>query len=148
MLCGCAFALCALFVVLFGAKVYVKVLDDAAYNDVARTATLYVANKVRANDAAGYVSLGSLEGTPALILSRDLDGETFSTYLYYSDGELYELTASAGAPAMLSGGQPVLRLKTFAFEKTAANLLLIRVADEAGHEATISLYLRTAEVLP
>jgi hypothetical protein len=145
---SCIFALCALLVVFFGSKVYAAVLDDAAQNDLARTATLYIANKVRAHDCAGGVNVGAVEDAPALVLRRQVEADTVVTYLYLYRGTLCEVSTLLGAPVVKAAGQAVLPLHTFDFNRDERGLLHVRVADDGGHTAAIALFLRSAGAVP
>jgi len=148
VLLGLTFALCALFVTLFGADVYASVLDDSSQNDITRTATLYIANKVRQHDADDSISIRSIEGNVALVLEQQVEGETILTYLYLYDGELNEVSVLDGSPVAKSAGQPVLPLSKLSFSYVNPALLRVSLADEKGHAADFLLHIRTYEVTP
>lgn len=139
---GIAFALCSLYAALFGANVYTRVLDDAYANDVARTATLYIANKVRQSDMANGVSLGYVQGQAALVLKSTVDEETVLTYLYLYAGELKEVSVLEGTTVSVESGQYILPLAAFVVSLESNDMLRICVSDNKGHEAQILLSLR------
>ena len=148
LLLGCVFAVLALFIALFGADAYSSVLEDGAQNDMTRTATLYIANKVRRHDGAGCVSLGCIEDSMALVLSKKIDDAMVSTYLYLYEGNLCEVSVLENTPVKKMAGQPVLPLSALSFSLPDEGLLTVAMADGNGHDASITLYLRTAEVKP
>ncbi len=145
---GLVFALCALFVVLFGADVYTSVLSDSSANDLNRTATLYIANKVRQSDVKSGVAVGEVEGDTALVLREMVDGEPVLTYLYLYDGNLCEVSAVEGTSITKGSGQPVMPLNTFALLMDKTGLIRVSLSDRSGHSAELVLALRTAEGKP
>jgi len=89
----CAFAICSLFVILFGAQVYSGVRARSEENDTVRSGLMYLRSKVHAYDKPGAVSAGGLyEDSDVLMLT----GEPFwgifynVTYIFYRDGALHE----------------------------------------------------------
>ena len=64
------FVLCALFTVLFGARVYenLNLRFEASYQKV--VAVSYIANKVRQHDQAGMIALKEEENIPVLELGQ------------------------------------------------------------------------------
>ena len=148
LLLGMLFALCTLFLVLFGADVYTSVLSDASKNDVSRTATLYITNKVRQSDEQNGVSIGSVEGDPALLLKNSVEGESVFTYLYLNDGALCEVTAAQGTEVKRSSGQPVLALQAMHLFIEQNGLLHVELLDISGHSSDFVLSLRTKEGRP
>ena len=87
----CAFAICALFIILFGARVYSGVRARSEGNDTVRSGLMYLRSKVRANDRAGGVQY---TGDVLLLTSEPFWGIfEQKTYIFYREGGLHEYGA-------------------------------------------------------
>ena len=63
----CVFAVSALILLLIGANVYQKTVNDMDANYNGRTAVSYITEKIRQNDSDSAVSVGTLMGKPSII---------------------------------------------------------------------------------
>jgi len=138
------FTLSALVLVILGANVYRQTVNYMDENYNARTAYSYLTEKVRQNDLYDSVSVGELEGTTALVLTREINGATYATYLYLHKGSLRELFMRQGSDIgsdPLSAGQEILPLKDWDLEMARDHLLHIALtlADDTHKELYISL---------
>ena len=89
------FAIAAISVILFAARVYQREVDSARKNYNTRISLEYLTEKVHRSDSMGAVKVGSFGGSDALIL-EDItsDGQArYVTYIYCLDGALRELYA-------------------------------------------------------
>jgi hypothetical protein len=89
----CAFAICSLFVILFGAQVYNGIRVRSEENDNVRTGLMYLRSKVRAYDRPGGVSADALHaGSDVLMLMSEPFWGIFYevTYIFYREGALHE----------------------------------------------------------
>jgi hypothetical protein len=89
----CAFAICSLFVILFGAQVYNGVRNRSEENDAIRSGLMYLRSKVRAYDREGGVHIAGLNGgNDVLMLSSEPFWGIFHevTYIFYREGALHE----------------------------------------------------------
>ena len=83
-----AFAITALFVVLFGARVYKTTVSNMNTNFEKRTAMSYVTEKIRSHDYTGGVEVTDVGGTAstdehtALKLYQRMGDKNYVTYLY------------------------------------------------------------------
>ena len=75
----CIFALSAIFLISVGADIYGKTVSHMEANFNSRTAFAYVTEKIRQSDQADGISLGEIDGRPALLLSRNLNGTDYIT---------------------------------------------------------------------
>ena len=85
------FLLCSIFTVLIGSRVYenIRVRDDETfYRD---TALSYVVNKVRQADETGAVEVRDEKDTSVLVLTSEISGSLYETWIYTLDGTLREL---------------------------------------------------------
>ena len=78
----CIFALSSIFLISIGANIYRKTVAHMDENFNTRTSLSYVVEKIRQADAEGAVSIGTFEGNPALILSSEVNGIEYHTYIY------------------------------------------------------------------
>lgn len=137
----CVFAASALMLVTLGANVYKQTVSDMNTNYTDRTAYSYVIEKIRQNDFTGAIEIGELEGTPALLLTRQEGEETYCTYLYLYDGFLKELSArkdSFAGTDIRSAGQNIMELSDFSIEEPQKGLLKLEL--DTGNGEPIVLY--------
>ncbi len=140
----CVFAATVLSVLLTGAQVYRGITAQAAERYNRTTALSYLIAKTRRCDLPGAVAVGEFDGQPALLLSEDVNGEHFVTYLYYYDGALRELFTRPGSAVSAAGGQAVLDSGGVAFSLDGGLLTFTCIDPDSGAVSTASLYLRSA----
>ena len=141
----CVFAVCAFLVVSMGVKVYrstARYLEDT-YG--ARTALSYVAEKIRQHDAEGQTALTQLEGRNAILLTDEIDGSIYETYIYPDGGYLCELVVRQGTEVSASMGQQILQAEGFAIEDLGEGFLRFTVPDSRGQVLSFLLHLRNTE---
>lgn len=141
------FTLSALVLVILGASVYKQTVGYMDENYTARTAYSYLTEKVRQNDLYDSISIGQLEDTPALVLSREINDTSYATYLYLYEGNLRELFMRQGSDIgtdPLSAGQEILPLHDWELEMAGDHLLHISLTleDDSQKELYISLRSR------
>ncbi len=89
-----------------------------------RTSLSYVVEKIRQADAEGAVSIGTFEGNPVVILSSEVNGIEYHTYIYEYQGMLKELMERSDISLSASAGQDILAMERF--EITAVNDHLVQ----------------------
>ena len=140
----CVFAACVLSVLLAGAGTYRKLTarDRASYDS--RTATQYLATRIRQADRQGAVSVRAFEGRDALVLTEEIDGELYETRIYYCDGYLRELFTVAGADLAPEDGEKILPAGSFLAyaDDPAEGLLRLRIQTDNGNWEELTLLLR------
>lgn len=140
----CIFAICAFMLVTIGAGVYKKTVNDMDLNYNSRTAFSYVTEKIRQNDTSSAVSIGTLEDRPAIILSQEIDGILFNTYLYEYNGYLTELLVRPDLDIggdLLKAGHPLIRLNVFDLLEMEPSLYRFVLTTE--DEQSVTLYIST-----
>lgn len=139
------FAISALVLVTIGADVYQHTVQDMSANYETRTAVSYLTEKVHQNDITSAegesnACITTLNGTPALMLSQEVNEEVYSTYLYLHDGYLKELfmqqNNSLGGNA-LEAGVNIMKLDSFHLQQMNSNLLSIEMATIQGESYQI-----------
>ena len=124
----------ALAVILLGAKVYQNTASRMESNYTVRT------EKIRHADESGAISPGELDGLPALILSQEIEGTSYRTYLYFQDGALKELLTEASREVTPEQGTVIVSLAGFSIEKTEDGFYSVRAEDANGE--VLSAYIR------
>lgn len=137
------FAVSAVAVVLFAARVYRSTVENSALNQESQTALAYVCEKVHSADSAGTIRVGTLEGSDALILEEIRSGERYNTYIYMYNGELKELFVKAGASVPGSSGRTVAVLESFSVTAARDDLLSFTCTDRAGRTAEAVVTVRS-----
>lgn len=136
------FMLSALFVVLFGAKIYKRTAHDMSVNFNSRTALAYVTEKVHQHDRRGGVDITIKDGKPVLKLTQYINSDEYCTYLYEHGGYLKELTAKGDIDLVKSAGKEILKISEFTAQKENDSLYRFVIADGEGNETEfyVSLY--------
>ncbi len=136
------FMLSALFVVLFGAKIYKRTAHDMSVNFNSRTALAYVTEKVHQHDRRGGVDITIKDGKPVLKLTQYINSDEYCTYLYEHGGYLKELTAKGDVGLVKSAGKEILKISEFTAQKENDSLYRFMIADDEGNETEfyVSLY--------
>ena len=140
------FTLSALVLVILGASVYKQTVSYMDENFTARTAYSYLTEKVRQNDLYDSISLGQLEGTEALVMTQEINGTTYATYLYLYEGNLRELFMRQGSDIgtnPLSAGQVILPLADWNLEMADEYLLHIALTLEDNSQKELFIALRS-----
>ncbi len=133
----CVFAVCALMVVMLGADVYRKGTREMEQNFDARTSLSYLATKLRQGDRRDGVTLGELGGVPALVLSDELEGAAYNTWIYCQDGALREVLMARELSPTPDMGQPIMALESLEAEFLDSGILRVTVTEPDGRVGTL-----------
>jgi len=140
------FAVCVLAVLLTGAGTYRRLTerDQAAFDS--RTAARYVTTRVRQADRAEGLSLRKIDSLDALVLTEEIDGEPYETWIYCYDGQLRELFVRGGTQVQPESGETILAMEslTVDWDDSCAGRLLVGIETENGREELV-LFLRSGE---
>lgn len=139
----CVFAICSMLVIVIGADAYTASLDrmDAAFDS--RTTLSYIANKIHQNDVSGGISLGEIEGVPALVMEQDYDGRMFTTYIYHYEGILMELMLGPESEAGPESGQALIPVHSLLMEEADDGLIRFTCTDAEGLKTEMLIAPRT-----
>lgn len=138
-----AMAICALFTILLGAKVYENITDRMDQNFTGTTALSYVSNKVRQGDEAGAVTVADMEGTPVLKIDQRYGEEVYNTLIYFRDGQIKELFSKEDSGLTLDDGMNIMESQGIQFEMLRGDLLKVETKGE--NSGSIILNLRSGE---
>ena len=135
------FAITAFVLIIIGIKQYKLTVDTMNTNYEVRTATSYLTEKIRQHDTGPGITTTTLDNTPALMLSEDIDSNTYITYIYYYDGYLRELFVSSDAVFSVESGQPIIEIGGLDITEVTVNSISISLTTTDGHKS--SMYLST-----
>lgn len=116
------FLICALFIVLFGAKIYKNTVKSSEDSFIERTCYTYITEKVRQNDNAKGISIEDGDNGSIVKLTKTVNDSDYITYLYCDGEYLKEYTTSAGNPLSASSGTNIIELNELVAEKCNDNL--------------------------
>ena len=133
----CVFAATSLIVVIIGADVYSRIAAGMNYGFETRTSLVYVSEKIRQNDLDDAIYLGELDGVPALVLEQTYGVTVYCTYIYYHDGVLRELFASADIPVKPTDGQRITALSDFSVEQLQYGVFRITSVGTDGEKRSV-----------
>lgn len=147
------FAGCILFVLLFGASAYEKLVkrDQAAYNK--RTGIQYLAAKLRHSDSENHIFVGSFSerenaaGDDMNTLYLQFVGEDgeipgFYTKIYYYDGYIREILCSDDSGLSPEDGSQIMAAKGLQISRDG-NLITFIVTNEDGSESRLNMAVRS-----
>ena len=134
------FALCALFVLLLGGRVYRNLAEAGEESYRSRTACQYLTTRVQ---QAGEVSISDFGGSDALVIREEVGSRVYLTRIYCYDGWLRELYCAENADLQPDDGEKVLEAESLSL--SLEDGLLHAKIDGSG----LILQLRSGrEVLP
>lgn len=134
------FLVSSVMVIAVGAGAYRNITEKSQEDYTLRTSLSYVNEKLRQADSNGALSVGTVGDSPALMLTQDYDGESYTTYIYESNGSLCELFTKSDAPAYPDYGTPLLTLSDFGIERLADALYRVSITTEDGMTSSLLLH--------
>lgn len=137
------FAAAAFLVIMIGIRVYQSTVTTMQDTYSTRTAISYVAEKLRRHDSVGSASVTTLEGGDALLLTDDINGNTYLTYIYQEDGYLCELVVKDGADISRSQGEQIIAVEDFSVSETEDGFFEISAASSDGGTLRFLLHPRS-----
>ena len=140
------FVLCALSVIAIGATIYQRNVSSMASNNSHRIASAYITEKIRQSDINGSVRTRDLFGERVLVMSKEINGELYNTYIYDFDGKLMELMARNDLNVIYpQSGQKIMEVKSFDIEEVSERMFKIEVVLEDGTEDFLYITKRSTE---
>ena len=137
------FALSALTVILLATNVYQKATARSSLNYTAGTSLSYISEKIRQNDAAGAVSLGTFDGCKSLILQQEIQDETYFTYIFVKNGNLNELFVKDGVNVSADAGTVIMPVNDFSMEQVGEQLFRFTCTDTNGEQSSTVVGVRS-----
>ena len=141
----CVFAFSSVVLILFGADIYKKTVSSMDSNYASRTSVAYLTEKIRQSDTYDAISIDCSSGSEKLLMTREIDGQTYATSLYEYDGYLCELFARPEIELPADAGQQVIPISQLDFDLISDSLLCIRFVDETQKASTIYINLHSGK---
>lgn len=138
------FAVFSTLMVLLGAQLYRETVNQTERHGERRILFSYLSNVVRSNDMGGHIYVDQRDGIDMLVMSLDVDGETYETMVYVHEGMLKELFISAEQTFEPGYGEQICSAQAFSPE-IRNGLLEIRLKDAAGQEDMFHIALRCSQ---
>ena len=145
-----AVAVCVSLVLIFGANIYQRLSQRDMNSYSKRTAVQYLTTRIRQNDAAGSIKIGSFnevgDGSSGdtLYLLEQIEGELYYTRIYCCEGKLYELFCHSEIAFEPHDGESILEIRELMFTKND-NFLQIRLVFPDGTDDTVLIGLHSKE---
>lgn len=122
------FAVCAMLLVLLGARIYGRTAQNM--NTVDTPVFLsYFTEKLRSSQGLEAVSVGE-DGS--LQIRQDLESGVYVTWIYTEDGSLKETVMPQGQEPLEGAGTVIGEIQEFSPEFVSEDLLEIEVTDQLG----------------
>lgn len=132
------FFVCTLFIATFGAKIYRNTVTKMEENNTGRTVSSYFSEKIKKNDTENSVYVCSLHQLSVLCLSNRTQNGDYTTYLYFWDGFLKELTLRSDAPFSPEDGTDILPLDAFSVTQNGS-LFSFQTTDSDGNRSNFQI---------
>lgn len=134
------FALSALFVAVLGAQVYGRTAENMDNNFNVRTSLVYITEKIRQCPDKD-IDIREVNGNPALVLSQNIKGQNYETWIFSAKGSLREVLVSAGDNVLETDGQEVMDINSFNLD-LKGDLLQISVFDNTGDKSAVTVSIK------
>ena len=139
----CMFGISAMMLGSVGASVYKNIAERNLNSFELRSSLSYVKTKINQYDETGKVSVEERDGVKMLILSEEVEGETFDTAVYFYKGKLYEITGEKGMKFEPEDGFSILNVDSFDITESNGLIKLVTVDDDNESE-TLYVKLRSS----
>ena len=103
------FALTAIFVAVMGARVYAHSADKMHANFDTRTSLVYLSEKIRTNPGDDF-SVRDVDGSAALVLTEDVNGVKYESWVFVYNDRLCEATVRSGDTVLPGAAQQIMDL--------------------------------------
>lgn len=121
------FVLSALMLIMIGANVYQKTVNNMQINYEGRTAYAYLTEKFRQNDMNGKVVISENDNGQFVAFYETINDEEFVTYLYENEGYLMELFTRVSAEFDPHAGQKITEVSAFQISAVEVNLFRVQL---------------------
>jgi len=130
------FLICALFIVLFGAKIYKNTVKSSEDSFFSRTCTTYITEKIRQNDNSKGIIISENNGQAVIELTKTVNDKDYVTYIFVDDGYLKEYTTSAGNDYNADTATRIIELKSMDVIKCSDSLYDFYMVNKDGVESS------------
>lgn len=139
-----AFVVCVFIVIISGADLYKKLIDKDTDSFNMRTVGQYITTRIHQADSYAGVSVEDFCGTDAVVITEQIDGDMYKTWLYCYDGYLMELFGMDDIMLMPEDGEAVLKAEDIKFS-LEDDLLKADISVKEGESYEVCVYIRSGE---
>ena len=126
------FAILSMMIVASAAQAYQSTAARMENNYMMRTSVSYITEKISQHDQSGSISMSEVEGEPAIAMEEDVDGTSYTTYIYFYDGNIRELLMKTGGKPLLRMGTAMVDADALDIEEVKEGVFRITVTDNSG----------------
>jgi hypothetical protein len=108
-----------------------------------RTGVLYIAEKVRQNDVGGALSLREFGDSTALVLTEQITGKGYQTWIFVSGGQLCEIMIAPDAVLDTAQTQRIMPMQDMQLSLDSQGLLEVSLLAPSGVASNIKLAVRS-----
>lgn len=130
------FAICAVFIIAFGANIYKKTVNNLEEHFNLTTSVAYIREKVRQNDSSEAFSVDSFGDGNALLIDNEVNGINYRTYIYKDSGYIKELSVKEGSNVAPKAGQKLLPINDLVIKDLGDNRFSFKILDTNGNVRT------------
>ena len=109
-----------------------------------RTVGQYITTRIHQADSYAGVSVEDFCGTDAVVITEQIDGDMYKTWLYCYDGYLMELFGMDDIMLMPEDGEAVLKAEDIKFS-LEDDLLKADISVKEGESYEVCVYIRSGE---
>ena len=137
------FAVSSFTLILIGVQVYQASVSQFEDTYSTGTALSYTAEKLRQHDRENSVSLTRVGGETALVMKDTVNDETYLTYIYPYEDQLFELSVKEGIPVSPELGEKLLDVEDFSITEKDSGFLEFSASDSSGSRVRLLLHMRS-----
>ena len=134
------FAVMSTLLVLLGAQMYRGTVEHSEATGETRILSSYVRSMVRAHDAQDAIGIEQHGDITALALREQWGSDTYVTWLYEYEGNLYEQFTDAGREFVPASGDVICPAGSFV-PSLSDGLLTLQMTEPSGEDCTVQIAL-------
>lgn len=139
------FGIISVYVIMIGAKQYKSIADRMSENYETRTVASYLEEKLSQSDVSGSADVVMLDSVEALVLTDNINGQLYNTYIYAYDGYLLEITVSDGTEVSPGSGQKLIETGSLKMDMVSSNLFHFTITDTTGMDYSLFVSLKSKQ---
>lgn len=139
------FGIISVYVIMIGAKQYKSIADRMSQNYETRTVASYLEEKLSQSDVSGSADVVMLDSVEALVLTDNINGQLYNTYIYAYDGYLLEITVSDGTEVSPGSGQKLIETGSLKTDMVSSNLFHFTITDTTGMDYSLFVSLKSKQ---
>ncbi len=139
------FTISIAMVLVNGSLGYKKIAENSQKSFDDRTSLSYINAKVRYMDKEeNLIFADNTDGLSTLHIVEQIDGVSYSTWIYLHEGSIKELFAETDSPPEMEYGFEIAKAESLSFQQVSSNLILVSCSIDGKNTAEAYLYLRSA----